>query len=48
LALARFTNGQSAPAISSAISTPDKVESRQGALEFKRAAVATVAKISDV
>ena len=49
LALPRLVVAQTAPAISPAISTPDKVESRLGTLEFKDGApnAATVAKIYD-
>jgi hypothetical protein len=49
LALPRLAVAQTAPAISPAISTPDKVESRLGTLEFKDGApnAATVAKIYD-
>jgi hypothetical protein len=49
LTLPRLAATQPAPAISSAISTPDKVETRLGTLEFKDGAptAATVAKIYD-
>jgi hypothetical protein len=49
LALPHLAAAQTAPAISPAISTPDKVESRLGTLEFKDGApnAATVAKIYD-
>jgi hypothetical protein len=49
LALPRLAVAQPAPAISPAISTPDKVEPRLGTLEFKDGApsAATVAKIYD-
>ena len=49
LAVSRLAAAQPAPAISPAISTPDKVESRLGTLEFKDGApnAATVAKIYD-
>jgi hypothetical protein len=49
LALSRLANAQSAPAIPSAISTPDKIESRLGVLEFKDGAPSaeTVTKIYD-
>jgi hypothetical protein len=49
LALPRLAGAQTPPAISPAISTPDKVESRLGTLEFKDGAPspATVSKIYD-
>jgi hypothetical protein len=49
LALPHLATAQTAPAISPAISTQDKVESRLGTLEFKDGApnAATVAKIYD-
>jgi hypothetical protein len=49
LALPSLATAQTAPAISPAISTPDKVESRLGVLEFKDGApnATTLAKIYD-
>jgi hypothetical protein len=49
LAMLRLAAAQTAPAISPAISTPDKVETRLGALDFKDGAPSaeTVSKIYD-
>jgi hypothetical protein len=48
-ALPHLATAQTVPAISPAISTPDKVESRLGTLEFKDGAPSkdTIAKIYD-